>query len=70
VIARGAWVAVSDGQGRFDVAQALLVVGLGLVSYGAALLHPAAGFLVPGALLIWWTLPSRPPFVSGPRRDS
>jgi hypothetical protein len=49
---------------ELDAHTLTLLVGLGLIGYGAALLHPAAGFLAPGVILVWWTLPSRPPFVA------
>ncbi|HWB15964.1 MAG TPA: hypothetical protein VG538_06105 [Vicinamibacterales bacterium] len=49
---------------ELDAHTLTLLAGLGLIGYGAALLHPAAGFLAPGAILVWWTLPSRPPFVA------
>lgn len=34
------------------VPDALIVCGAGALSYGAGLLHPAAGFIVAGGLLI------------------
>jgi hypothetical protein len=34
------------------VPDALIVSGAGALSYGAGLLHPAAGFIVAGALMI------------------
>jgi hypothetical protein len=51
---------------ELDAQTVLLAAGLGLVSYGAALVYPPAGYLAPGLALVWWTLPSRPPFVARP----
>lgn len=45
---------------------AVHAVGLGLLAYGAFLVYPPAGFIVPGACIVWWTLPARPPFVASP----
>jgi hypothetical protein len=47
---------------------AVHAVGLALLGYGAFLVYPPAGFMVPGACLVWWTLPSRPPFVAAPTK--
>lgn len=41
----------------------LLTLGLALVGRGCYLLHPAAGWGVPGAIIIWWALPQRPRFL-------
>lgn len=46
-----------------DVQDAQVLTGLALTGYGCYLLHPAAGFIVPGAVLLWWALPTRPRFV-------
>lgn len=63
-IATALWRVLADEQtGRLDVAQLLHFAGVALVSYGAHLIYAPAGFLVSGSLLIWWTLPTRPPFV-------
>jgi hypothetical protein len=56
---------------ELDAQTVMLAAGLGLVSYGAALVYLPAGYLAPGLALVWWTLPSRPPFVArpGPPRE-
>lgn len=45
---------------------ALLACGLLLLSYGSSLVYPPAGFIVPGVVLTWNWLPTRPPFVARP----
>jgi hypothetical protein len=67
VLGRGVWAALADERGRFDVAQAGLLVGLGLVWYGLWQVHEPSAFLVPGAILVWLFLPSRPSFFGGQR---
>jgi hypothetical protein len=62
--------ALAATRGEFDAQTVVLLGGLGLVGYGAWLLLPAAGFIAPGAVLVWWTLPTRPPFVVRPREKS
>lgn len=60
--ARAVWALVADeATGRLDVAQILFAMGLVLLSYGAHLAYHPAGFIVPGLVLLWWTLPPRPP---------
>jgi hypothetical protein len=56
------------------VEEILFVIGLGLCSVGAARIHPAAGWLLPGAILVWIAMPSRPSLIRRPpsaptRRD-
>lgn len=45
---------------------AILATGLLLLAYGAYLVFPPAGFALPGAILVWITLPARPAFVIRP----
>jgi hypothetical protein len=52
--------------GELDAQTVVFVAGLGLVGYGAALVYLPAGYLAPGLVLLWWTLPSRPPFLARP----
>jgi hypothetical protein len=37
---------------RFDATDALAVIGIALVSYGAWLMYPPAAFIVAGALIL------------------
>lgn len=46
---------------------AVHALGLVLLGLGAAQVYRPAGLIVPGALLVWWTLPSRPGFIVPPR---
>lgn len=62
-----AWAAVWK---ELDAQTAVLVSGLALAAYGSYLVVPALGFLVPGLVLIWWTLPARPPFLIGPPKPT
>lgn len=39
---------------------ALLSTGLSLLGYGAYLIYPPAGFIVPGLVLVWIAVPTRP----------
>lgn len=50
-----------------DKADVLLLIGLGLLSSGLWQVSTAAALAVPGALLVWLALPSRPPFLNGGR---
>lgn len=59
--------------------EALLYAAIGLLSYGGWLVWPPAGWLVPGAILLWLALPKRegfihrepaPPSVQGSRRKA
>jgi hypothetical protein len=51
---------------ELDAQTVVFLAGLGMVGYGAALVYPPAGYLAPGLVLLWWTLPSRPPFLARP----
>lgn len=55
-----------DTDGHLDVQQLLFAAALILVGIGAREVYRPAGYLAPGTILLWWTLPSRPPFVTGP----
>jgi hypothetical protein len=58
------WSLVVDEESQaLDLAQLLFVAGLGLLSYGAWLVYEPAGYIVPGVIVVWWTLPARGPFV-------
>lgn len=60
----GIWSLLIDEQSKqVDVSQLLHLVGLGLVSYGSWLVYEPAGYLAPGLVLVWLTMPSRPPFL-------
>lgn len=50
----GIWVGQTVG-----ARELVLLVGLLLLGYGAWCVSPPAGFLVPGALLVWFTRPIR-----------
>lgn len=41
----------------------VFVASLASLSYGAALVYVPAGFIVPGLIGLYWTLPVRPPFM-------
>jgi len=56
-------VAAAAVRASVDVGDVTLVIGLVLLGRGCWLLHPAAGCIVPGAILVWWALPQRPAFV-------
>lgn len=43
---------------------ALLSLGLLLLAYGAYQIHPPSGYVVPGVILVWQYLPTRPTFVA------
>lgn len=49
---------------QFD--EILLATGLGLLAYGAGQAWAPAGALVPGAILVWMTLPKREGFLRRP----
>lgn len=54
---------------RLSVSDCLVALGLALVGRGCYLLHPAAGYAVPGVVLLWYALPQRPRFMepAGPK---
>lgn len=60
--------AVADLRGVFDKEDTLTLIGLGLVGGGFWLWSHALALIVPGLLLLWMFLPSRPPFVEPQRR--
>lgn len=47
-----------------DRADVLVVLGLGLVAVGCWEWFRPGAFLVPGAVIVWYALPSRPPFIA------
>ena len=47
-----------------ELGDVLTCLGLILLGVGLWRVSPAAGLAVPGAVLIWYALPTRPPFVS------
>ena len=49
---------------NIDVDDILVAVGLALLARGCWLVTPAAGWIVPGAILLWWALPQRPRFLA------
>lgn len=51
-----------------DRRDVLVLVGLGLIAIGCWCIYWPAAFLVPGAVLLWYALPSRPPFIDKGRR--
>lgn len=52
--------AIQQGIGPREV---LVTLGLLLLGRGCYLLSPAAGYGVPGLILLWWALPQRPRFL-------
>ena len=56
------WVTTS-----FDKEDVLTLVGLGLVATGLWWLSHAAALIVPGVILLWMFVPSRPPLIERPR---
>lgn len=46
--------------GSIGVDDVLLVIGVALLAYGAGLIYQPAGYLVPGAVLVWIALPPKP----------
>ena len=57
---RRAWAMISISLDRRDV---LVLVGLLLIAIGGWFVFWPAAFFVPGAVLVWYALPSRPPFI-------
>jgi hypothetical protein len=53
-----------------DSADVLVAIGIVLVARGCYLLAPAAGWLVPGIIVLWYALPQRPRFLSPPPAPS
>lgn len=51
------WLANQVGQRELVV-----IVGLALIAMGLREVSTAAAFAVPGAVLVWMAIPSRPPF--------
>lgn len=49
-----------------DVQQLFFFGGIALLSMGAAAIYAPAGYLTPGAILLWQFMPTRPPFVVRP----
>jgi hypothetical protein len=47
---------------RFDATDAALILGLGLVTAGGWSVVGITSLVLPGCVLLWHFLPSRPPF--------
>lgn len=62
---RSAWAEIRRSIDRRD---ALVFLGVGLIAIGCWFVYWPAAFLVPGAVLLWYALPSRPPFIEKGRR--
>ena len=58
---RMVWAIVKKSVAIGDI---LVVTGLLLLARGCYLLAPAAGWIVPGAILLWYALPERPRFMA------
>lgn len=50
---------------RVDASDVLVVVGLGLVGVGTWQFSPAAAAIVVGVVVLFYAMPSRPPFIGG-----
>ncbi len=48
---------------QFDIRDVLVTVSLASIGYGCHLLSPAAGWIIPGVILLWIALPQRPRFL-------
>lgn len=60
----GVWMLVAhEDTKQLDTGQLVFLTGLGAASYGAWLIYVPAGFLLGGLVLVWLTLPARPPFI-------
>lgn len=52
--------------GQYAGRQELMVLaGLALLWSGLRIWSPAAALAIPGAIVVWMALPSRPPFIGG-----
>lgn len=54
-----------------NVREIQTVIGVGLLAYGAHQVYPPAGYLIPGLVLVWLGLPSRPsPILPSPKEHA
>lgn len=51
--------------GSIDRSDVLVLIGLMLVGAGAWQYSPAAAAVAVGAIVLWYGMPTRPPFVGG-----
>lgn len=51
---------------EFNAHTILFFSAVAMVGYGVGLIYRPAGFIAAGVIVVWWTLPSRPPFVARP----
>lgn len=50
--------------GAIGLQEVLVVIGLIALSAACWEIYRPAAYGVPGAVLLWWSLPSRPPFIT------
>jgi hypothetical protein len=53
---------------RVDLSDVLVLVGLVALARGLVLVAPWMAYVAVGAVLIWYALPSRPPFIQRPQK--
>lgn len=58
--------AIALASAAVDKEDVLMLAGLALLAAGLWLVSHAAALIVPGLILLWIFLPSRPPFVDRP----
>lgn len=58
-----AWSVLSWLRAAVAVADIIVAAGLIMVGRGCYLVQPALGWIVPGAILLWYALPTRPRFM-------
>lgn len=46
-----------------DASDAVVALGLGILARGLWLVAPWAAYVAVGAVMVWYALPSRPPFI-------
>lgn len=57
------WTRVRKAWAALDARDALVGLGLLLIAIGCWSIFPPASFVVPGSVLVWYGLPSRPAFI-------
>jgi hypothetical protein len=46
-----------------DVSDVLVILGLGVLARGLWLVAPWLAYVAVGAVMVWYALPARPPFI-------
>lgn len=66
-VGAASWPRVRAVAGAVSMGDVLLAVGLGLIAWGFWDVSRPVALGVPGAVLVWYALPPRPPFIERPR---